>query len=250
MIPWLGPSHTFPPLSKALQSPNGLLAAGGDLTPERLLAAYARGIFPWYAPQQPILWWSPDPRMVLFPDEFAPRRSLAKVLRNRDYEVRCDTAFERVMRACAATPREGQDGTWITEDILAGYCGLHARGFAHSVETWIDGRLVGGLYGVALGRVFYGESMFAHATDASKIAFCHLVCFLREAGCGIIDCQMRTDHLASLGAREIPRKEFAAYLAELTAQPAMTGWSGIARAWFPGERIRHATVQPSITEDA
>ncbi|MDB5807175.1 MAG: leucyl/phenylalanyl-tRNA--protein transferase [Betaproteobacteria bacterium] len=245
MIPWLHQSLTFPPLTRALQEPNGLLAAGGDLSPERLIAAYSHGIFPWYSAPQPILWWSPDPRMVLFPAEFAPRRSLAKVLRNRDYEVRCDTAFERVMRNCAATPREGQDGTWITEEILAGYCALHQRGIAHSIETWIDGKLVGGLYGVALGRAFYGESMFAHATDASKIAFSHLVHFLRAQGCGIIDCQMRTEHLASLGAREIPRAQFAACLADLTQQPAMQGWGEIARAWFPGE---HA--QPQITEDA
>jgi leucyl/phenylalanyl-tRNA--protein transferase len=235
MIAWLSKSHAFPPLTKALQDPNGLLAAGGDLSPERLLAAYSRGIFPWYSPGQPILWWSPDPRMVLFPAEFAPRRSLAKVLRNREYEVRCDTAFEQVMRHCAGTPREGQDGTWITEEILAGYCGLHARGHAHSIETWVDGKLVGGLYGVALGRAFYGESMFSHATDASKIAFCHLVRFLQTQACGIIDCQMRTDHLASLGAREIPRAEFAAHLTELTPQPAMSGWSSISRSWFPAE---------------
>jgi leucyl/phenylalanyl-tRNA---protein transferase len=232
MIPWLGKSHAFPPLAKALQEPNGLLAAGGDLAPERLLAAYRRGIFPWYSSGQPILWWSPDPRMVLFPDEFAPRRSLAKVLRNRDYRIACDTAFEAVMRACGDTPREGQDGTWITEDILAGYCGLHALGHAHSIETWVGGTLVGGLYGVAIGRAFYGESMFAHATDASKIAFSHLVHFLQTQGCGIIDCQMKTDHLASLGAREIPRLEFAAHLGRLTQMPAMTGWSAIGRAYF------------------
>ncbi|HEX4325233.1 MAG TPA: leucyl/phenylalanyl-tRNA--protein transferase [Burkholderiales bacterium] len=243
MIPWLGKTLTFPPLTRALQEPNGLLAAGGDLTPERLIAAYTRGIFPWYSAPQPILWWSPDPRMVLFPAEFTLRRSLAKVLRNRDYEVRCDTAFERVMRACAATPREGQDGTWITEEILAGYCALHRQGVAHSIETWIDGKLVGGLYGVALGRVFYGESMFAHATDASKIAFSHLVHFLHARGCGIIDCQMRTEHLASLGAREIPRPEFAARLADLTQQPAMQGWGEIARAWFPDGHAQHHVTE-------
>ena len=246
MIPWLGKSLTFPPLTKALQEPNGLLAAGGDLSPERLLCAYRRGIFPWYSPGQPILWWSPDPRMVLFPDEFEPRRSLAKVLRNRAYEIRCDSAFEQVMRACGNTPREGQDGTWITEEILRGYCGLHALGYAHSIETWAEGRLVGGLYGVAIGRAFYGESMFAHATDASKIAFSHLVHFLRSQGCGIIDCQMRTEHLASLGAREIAREAFAAHLSDLTAAPAMTGWSGLGRAYFP---LGHACPPPA-TESA
>ena len=249
MIPWLGKSLTFPPLTRALQEPNGLLAAGGDLSPERLLEAYSRGIFPWYSPEQPILWWSPDPRMVMFPDEFAPRRSLAKVLRNREYEVRCDTAFEQVMRACAATPREGQDGTWITEEILAGYCGLHRQGHAHSIETWIDGRLVGGLYGVALGRAFYGESMFAHATDASKIAFSHLVHFLQTRACGIIDCQMRTDHLASLGAREISRQEFATHLADLTKQPAMQGWADMQRYWYPGNSVVQGAGQHQ-TEDA
>jgi leucyl/phenylalanyl-tRNA--protein transferase len=249
MIPWLGKSHTFPPLTKALQEPNGLIAAGGDLSPERLLAAYAHGIFPWYSHGQPILWWSPDPRMVLFPAEFAPRRSLAKVLRNRDYEVRCDSAFETVMRACGATPREGQDGTWITEEILAGYCGLHALGHAHSIETWFDGKLVGGLYGVAIGRAFYGESMFAHATDASKIAFAHLVHFLQSQGCGIIDCQMKTDHLASLGAREIPRREFAARIGELVQQPAMQGWAQIARAW-PAQQYASPQALAHTTEDA
>lgn len=233
MIPWLGKSHAFPPLAKALQEPNGLIAAGGDLSPARLLAAYRSGIFPWYSGGQPILWWSPDPRMVLFPDEFEPRRSLAKVLRNREYDIRCDTAFEAVMRACGNTPREGQDGTWITSDILKGYCGLHELGYAHSLETWVEGELVGGLYGVALGRVFYGESMFSHVTDASKIAFSHLVCFLRSQGCGMIDCQMKTEHLASLGAREIPRAEFAAHLERLTQMPAMQGWAGIARLYYP-----------------
>lgn len=245
MIPWLSKSYAFPPLAKALAEPNGLLAAGGDLAPARLLEAYSRGIFPWYSPGQPILWWSPDPRMVLFPEEFAPRRSLAKVLRNKEYEVRCDSAFEQVMRLCAATPREGQDGTWITDEILAGYCGLHAQGYAHSIETWVGGRLVGGLYGVALGRAFYGESMFSHVTDASKIAFCHLVRFLQNQACGIIDCQMRTDHLASLGAREIPRAQFAARLAELTALAPMRGWAEISRAWFPLE----TAAQPA-TENA
>ncbi|HEY4372444.1 MAG TPA: leucyl/phenylalanyl-tRNA--protein transferase [Burkholderiales bacterium] len=243
MIPWLNQSLVFPPLARALQEPNGLLAAGGDLSPERLVAAYTRGIFPWYSAPQPILWWSPDPRMVLFPQEFAPRRSLLKVLRNRPYEVRCDTAFERVMRHCGATPREGQDGTWITEQILAGYCALHERGIAHSIETWIDGKLAGGLYGVALGKAFYGESMFAHVTDASKIAFSHLVHFLQGQGCGIIDCQMRTEHLASLGAREIPRKQFAALLADLTQQPAMQGWQNIARAWHPIETHSHPATE-------
>lgn len=216
-----------------MAEPNGLLAAGGDLAPQRLLDAYARGIFPWYSRGQPILWWSPHPRMVVLPSEFAPRRSLLKVLRNRDYEIRCNSAFEAVMRACAATPRAGQDGTWITDDILAGYTRLHTLGFAHSVETWIDGRLAGGLYGVAIGRAFYGESMFAHATDASKLAFAHLAAFLAERACGIIDCQMNTNHLQSLGAREISRADFCARLAVLTGQPPLQDWRSLKRHWHP-----------------
>ncbi len=233
MIPWLDKHTPFPPVYRALLEPNGLLAAGGDLSPARLLDAYRHGIFPWYSEDQPILWWSPDPRMVVFPAEFSPRRSLVKVLRNRTYEVRCDTAFEKVMRACAATPREGQDGTWITDEIVRGYCRLHEAGHAHSIETWIAGELVGGLYGVNLGTAFYGESMFSHVTDASKIAFAHLADFLREAGCGIIDCQMKTSHLASLGAREIPRVRFASLLAEHVPRPPISGWSFISRRWHP-----------------
>ncbi len=234
MIPWLDSKAPFPPLARALSEPNGLLAAGADLSTTRLLAAYRQGIFPWFSPGQPILWWSPDPRMVLVPSEFTPRRSLVKVLRNKSYEVRCDTAFETVMRACAAMPRAGQEGTWITDGIVAGYCALHAAGYAHSIETWIDGELAGGLYGVAIGSAFYGESMFAHVSDASKIAFAHLADFLRSRSCGIIDCQMNTDHLASLGAREIARADFIALLQRLTAEPAMTGWPQIARRWDTG----------------
>jgi leucyl/phenylalanyl-tRNA---protein transferase len=237
VIPWLEGDLDFPPLADALTEPNGLLAAGGDLSPGRLLSAYRRGIFPWYSRGQPILWWSPDPRMVLFPAEFSPRRSLLKVLRNRAYEVRCDTAFDAVIRACAQTPREGQDGTWIGRDIIAGYSALHAAGHAHSIETWVDGRLAGGLYGVAIGRAFYGESMFSHVTDASKIAFAHLVRFLHSRGCGIIDCQMKTGHLASLGAREIPRSEFAARLAGAIHAPRMEGWQSISPRWDSGEAL-------------
>jgi leucyl/phenylalanyl-tRNA--protein transferase len=233
VIPWLDDCTPFPPVSRALTEPNGLLAAGGDLSPARLIEAYRRGIFPWYSEHQPILWWSPDPRMVVIPGEFSPRRSLVKVLRNRAYEIRCDTAFEQVVRACAATPRKGQDGTWITDDVMRGYCALHAAGHAHSVETWIDGRLAGGLYGVNLGRAFYGESMFSHAPEASKIAFAHLAGFLHEAGCGIIDCQMKTSHLATLGAREIPRSHFSALLAEFAHASPITGWAALSRRWHP-----------------
>jgi len=215
MIPWLSGECVFPPLEKALPEPNGLLAAGGDLSPQRILAAYRRGIFPWYSVGDPILWWSPDPRMVLFPDELKIRRSLAKVLRNARYEARLDSAFDDVMRACAGKRREGQSGTWITAEMLAAYLELHRLGHAHSVETWIDGRLAGGLYGIAIGRVFYGESMFADVRDASKIALAHLCAHLERRGFGIIDCQMETRHLASLGARPIPRREFAGRIGEL-----------------------------------
>jgi leucyl/phenylalanyl-tRNA--protein transferase len=202
----------FPPLSAALKDPNGLLAIGGDLSPQRLLTAYARGIFPWYSPGEPVLWWSPDPRMVLFPEELNITRSLSKRLNKPDYEVRFDTAFRQVMEACASTPRDGQPGTWIVPEMIEAYCRLHALGHAHSVETWIDGQLVGGLYGVAIGRMFYGESMFHHVTDASKLAFVHLVRYLRHHGFGMIDCQMKTEHLARFGAREIPRTAFAMQL--------------------------------------
>lgn len=212
----------FPSPESALVEPNGLLAVGGDLSPEWLLAAYRQGIFPWFGPGEPILWWSPDPRMVLFPDEFKLSRSLAKRLRRGDYAVRVDTAFESVMRACAE-PRDGQRGTWIVEDMIQAYVRLHALGHAHSVETWVDGELVGGLYGVAIGRMFYGESMFTRVTDASKIAFAHLVAQLRRWEFGLIDCQMETAHLASLGARPIPRQEFMKRLEKLINLPGITG---------------------------
>lgn len=218
MIPWLGRDDPFPPLGRALRDPDGLLAAGGDLTVPRLLSAYRQGIFPWFNPGEPILWWSPDPRMVLFPDEFRLSRSLARRLRRPEVEVRVDTAFTRVMQACAA-PREGAAGTWIGAPMIAAYAALHEAGHAHSFETWVDGELAGGLYGVAIGAAFYGESMFSRRSDASKIALAHLVERLKQDGFGLIDCQMNTAHLASLGAREIPRAEFAARLAQLTAQP-------------------------------
>ena len=223
MIPWLQNVERFPPVELALREPNGLLCAGGDLTPQRLVLAYLKGIFPWYSPGEPILWWSPDPRMVLFPAEFKLSRSLRKTLRNKDYHVRLDTHFKAVIEACAGTKRKDQAGTWITPEIQAAYVKLHELGYAHSVETWADGRLVGGLYGIAIGKMFYGESMFAHATDASKIAVAHLVRFLAGNGFGLIDCQMNTAHLASLGAREIPRDEFTDHLRRLTAIPPLCG---------------------------
>lgn len=218
VIPWLAENDDFPPVERALHEPNGLLAAGGGLAPERLLAAYRRGIFPWYSDDQPVLWWSPDPRMVLFPAEFRMPRSLAKRLRRRDYEIRVDTAFADVMRACAM-PRGDGAGTWITPEMIAAYCELHRRGHAHSVETWIDGELAGGLYGMALGRAFYGESMYTRVADASKIAFAHLVRQLARWQFGLIDCQMNTAHLARFGAREIPRAEFSRSLAVLVNYP-------------------------------
>lgn len=218
MIPWLEHGDPFPPPERALREPAGLLAAGADLSPHRLLAAYRNGIFPWYNAGQPVLWWSPDPRMVLFPAEFRVPRSLAKRLRRRDYEIRVDTAFESVMRACAE-PRSDDAGTWITADMIAAYCALHRLGHAHSVETWINGELAGGLYGIALGRMFYGESMFARQPDASKIALAHLVHRLERRHFGLIDCQMNTAHLARFGAREIPRSDFLRHVAELVNCP-------------------------------
>lgn len=222
MIPWLRRDDPFPPLAQALAEPNGLLAAGADLSVARLLAAYRRGIFPWFNPGEPILWWAPEPRMVLFPDEFRVSRSLRKALRRADHEVRVDSAFQAVMRACAG-PRQGHAGTWITADMLAAYTRLHTVGLAHSVETWRAGELVGGLYGVAVGRAFYGESMFSRATDASKIALAHLVAQLGRWGFGVIDCQMHTRHLASLGARAIPRAGFVQLLNELVDLPSIPG---------------------------
>jgi leucyl/phenylalanyl-tRNA---protein transferase len=223
MIPWLGEEITFPPVSTALTEPSGLLAAGGDLSPERLLAAYRQGIFPWYSSGDPILWWSLDPRMVLRPVDLKVSRSLARTLRNADYEVRLDTAFAQVIHACSTMPREGQNGTWITREMQTAYLHLHQLGYAHSVETWIDGRLVGGLYGIAIGRAFFGESMFSCIRDASKIALAHLCKHLQHCNFGIIDCQMETSHLASLGAHPIPRCDFVAALELLVNQNDVPG---------------------------
>ncbi|HKU70917.1 MAG TPA: leucyl/phenylalanyl-tRNA--protein transferase [Burkholderiales bacterium] len=218
MIPWLTEKDHFPPVERALKDPNGLLAAGADLSLPRLVEAYQNGIFPWYSDDQPLLWWSPDPRMVLFPEELRISRSLRKRLARRDYEVRVDTAFDQVIEACSA-PRAGHEGTWITPDVAEAYSGLARAGLAHSFETWIDGELAGGLYGVALGRMFYGESMFTRATDASKLALAHLVRQLGRWEFGMIDCQMKTAHLARFGAREIPRADFIRKLANLVNYP-------------------------------
>ena len=205
------PPEALPPSRFALREPNGLLAVGGALTPEWIVNAYRRGAFPWYSEGQPILWWTPDPRAVLFPEEFRCTRSLAKSIRNRDYETRIDTAFAEVVAACAE-PRQREAETWITPAMHRSYVDLHHRGLAHSIETWHEGRLVGGLYGVALGSVFFGESMFARARDASKVALARLVGECLDRGMVLIDCQMATDHLASLGSRSIPRSRFESLL--------------------------------------
>ena len=205
----------FPDLCEALTEPNGLLAIGGDLSSDRLLKAYSSGIFPWFSEGEPLLWWSPDPRMVLFPQDFKVSKSLAKRLKKNDYEVKFNTHFRKVMESCAETSRPDQDGTWITSDIIDAYCELHRLGYAHCAETWIDNTLVGGLYGILINKMFFGESMFHHVTDASKIAFAHMVDYLKIKGIGMIDCQMNTKHLASLGAKEINRTEFISKLNEL-----------------------------------
>jgi len=224
MIPWLESADTFPPLELALSEPNGLLCAGGDLSPQRLIKAYSQAIFPWYAKGEPILWWSPDPRMVLVPSEFKLSRSLQRTLRAGRYQLRLDRDFRSVISACAGIRRKGQAGTWITSEMESAYLTLHELGYAHSVETWVDDALVGGLYGLAIGKMFYGESMFSQVSDASKIALAHLVRYLKAQGFGLIDCQMNTPHLASLGAREIPRSDFITRLRELTVTMSHGRW--------------------------
>lgn len=238
MIPWLEHDSPFPDVTRALGEQDGapgLLAAGADLSPQRLLEAYRRGIFPWFSEGQPILWWSTDPRMVLPTADFKVSRSLGKKLRKVDWEmqqggpmqVRFDTSFEAVMRECAA-PRDGSGGTWISEDIVAGYTGLHRLGYAHCAELWIADQLVGGAYGVSIGKMFYGESMFARVPDASKIALAYLVHFLRSHDVQLIDCQQETSHLASLGATPIPRETFIEHVRQATRQPPITDWHPLA----------------------
>lgn len=234
MIPWLEPGDPLPPVESALRVPNGLLAATEHLDVDRLITAYHRGIFPWYSAGDPVLWWSPDPRMVLATEAFKVSRSLRKTLRHAAHDpavaLFVDRAFERVMRACAE-PREGQESTWIGREILAAYAELHRRGLAHSVELWRSEQLVGGLYGVSLGRAFFGESMFSREPDASKIALAALVRLLRDAQVRVIDCQQNTRHLASLGAREISRADFCSMLLRDTAEAAVPWerYSGAAR---------------------
>lgn len=224
MLTWLQrDSLDFPPLNKALREPNGLLAAGGDLQPERLIQAYRHGCFPWFQDGQPILWWSPDPRTVLLPDELHISRSLGKLLRQGRYRVTFDQAFADVIRACAA-PRSYAAETWITTPMQEAYLELHRRGLAHSVEVWSEGELVGGLYGLAMGQLFFGESMFSRADNASKVAFTTLVERLKAWGFVLIDCQMPTEHLLSLGARSIPRAAFADYLSQHLDRPSRADW--------------------------
>ncbi|MGN6650822.1 leucyl/phenylalanyl-tRNA--protein transferase [Trinickia sp.] len=224
MVPWLGPDDPFPPVERALGQTSGapgLLAASSDLLPWRLVDAYRHGIFPWYSDGQPVLWWSPDPRMVLLPREFkvspSLRKTLKRVLRDPRWEIRVDADFPAVMRRCAQAPRRGQRGTWITAEIIDAYASLHRIGDAHSIETWLDGERVGGLYGVSIGRMFFGESMFAEVSDASKIALAALVGHLRRHEIEMIDCQQNTPHLASLGGREIARKTFVAHVRSAVA---------------------------------
>lgn len=219
MLARLGTHDPFPPAEKALRDPNGLLCAGADLSPGRLLDAYRHGIFPWFSRGEPILWWSPDPRMVLRTDQVKVSRSLAKNLRNKGYELRIDTDFAAVLEGCAARA----EGTWLGRDMRAAYLELHREGHAHCFETWRAGELVGGLYGVAIGRMFYGESMFSRATDGSKVALVRLAAFLRDKGFPLIDCQMSTPLLASLGAREMPRSAFLRSVATLVNYPEQPG---------------------------
>ncbi|MDP3228319.1 MAG: leucyl/phenylalanyl-tRNA--protein transferase [Acidovorax sp.] len=226
-LPWLEPEDPLP-LPAAAWGPNdpapGLLAAGGALGVTNLCAAYSQGSFPWYGPGQPILWWAPDPRMVLPVSEFRLHRSLRRTLQafrsNPDCEIRVDSAFQAVITECATQERDGQAGTWIVPEMIAAYTALHTSGYAHSIETWVNGKLMGGLYCVALGRAVFGESMFAHATDASKIALSALVCLCRHHGVELIDCQQNTQHLASLGGREISRAQFLIHTERARQQPS------------------------------
>ena len=225
-LPWLNENlQLFPALDSAFEEPNGLLAAGGDLSPERIQSAYRQGIFPWFEQDQPILWWSPNPRSVIHVEQFKPSRSLSKTIRKNHYQVTFDTAFNDVIKACAK-PREGQEGTWITENMIAAYTRLHELGVAHSFESWSDGQLVGGLYGLAIGQVFFGESMFSRSTDASKVAFASMVNWLKTWNYSLIDCQVSNPHLTSLGALELPRDQFIDALNKsVSLFPATNAWS-------------------------
>lgn len=239
-LPWLDRSLAFPAPELALREPDGLLAAGGDLSPQRLLAAYRKGIFPWFSEADPILWWSPDPRCVFYPTNFTPSRSLRKSLRNTPWRISVDQAFAAVIQSCAA-PRTYADDTWISPDIIAGYCALHEQGHAHSIEVWHNDKLVGGLYGVSVGGLFCGESMFSVKTDASKIAFWALMCIARDAGWPVVDAQFENPHLMSLGAEMVPRTTYLRHLQSVRDLPAYD-WaraqSALRLASFPLE-IEH-----------
>ena len=235
-IPWLDIDKLdFPDVDNALDDPNGLLAVGGDLSRERILAAYRRGIFPWYEESQPILWWSPQPRAVLYPEQVYINRSLRKALRRDDYSVSFDTAFNDVLDGCAALSPK-RPGTWITDDMRAAYQGLHQAGWAHSIEVWRNGKLIGGLYGLGIGRVFFGESMFSREANASKIALVHLCGQLHEWGYPLIDCQVGNDYLDSMGAQEINRDNFKQHLEQYTLAPGRS-----IGAWNMNWRYGHST---------
>lgn len=226
MIPWLADVPDFPPVTQALQEPNGLLAAGGTLSPEWLITAYRRGIFPWYSPGEPILWWSPDPRLVLEPPAVYISRSMRRLLQQNPFEIRVDSAFSDVIEACAA-PRHAESGTWITAAIRSAYETMHTLGYAHSVECWQEGKLVGGLYGIGMGRMFFGESMFHQVSNASKVALIYLARILEQKGYALIDCQMTTSHLLSMGAHEISRAAFCEALERWAQQdtPVPARWT-------------------------
>lgn len=252
MITWLHAANerlpeTTAALPRGSEAP-GLLAAGGELSPQRLTEAYSKGVFPWYSAGQPVLWWSPDPRMVLLVDEFKLSRSLRKTIqrfiRTPGCEIRIDANFRHVIDECARTPRDGQDGTWIVPEMIDAYCRWHELGAAHSVETWINGEMVGGLYGVNLGRMFFGESMFSHRTDASKIALAALVCFCRAHNISMIDCQQRTEHLTSLGGREIARRDFERRLAPRLREAPVDDWTYDPSTWTRLTRPRTAPDMP------
>lgn len=221
---WLTEAIEFPDTSLAMEDPNGLLAVGGDLSTQRLLCAYSKGIFPWFSEDQPILWWSPSPRMILIPQKVHIGRSNKKLFKNSKLHVTVDSAFEHVMLACADIPRTGQDGTWITDEMLDAYSELHHAGHAHSVEVWNQGNLVGGLYGISMGKAFFGESMFSLESGASKLAFMTLVKNLVIWNYTLIDCQVYTDHLATFGATNVARETFEIILSEAIQAPNTPHW--------------------------
>ncbi|MFK5986382.1 MAG: leucyl/phenylalanyl-tRNA--protein transferase [Pseudomonadota bacterium] len=216
---------SFPPVNLALKEPDGLLAIGGDLSSERIVSAYHQGIFPWYSADEPIMWWSPDPRSVIFTADYSPSKSLKKLLKKNTFSFSFDRSFEQVIRKCAQVPRRYQDGTWITEEMLAAYFLLHQQGIAHSCECWLGDELVGGLYGLSFGQVFFGESMFSTQSNASKLAFSYLVKNLKQWGFKLIDCQVESEHMNSLGAINVERQEFIALLDKYLLADSQAAWS-------------------------